>query len=62
MIFNLFKPTEEQESTYAAFDKWRDENLDNPSDDDFYDDDDDSTDDDSDNLDDASSWLGWLGL
>lgn len=58
-IFSLFRATEDQENTSTAYQSWRDENPDNPSDDDFYQDDDDSdaTDDDDD-----SDRKGWFGL
>jgi len=35
-IFGFFKATDEQETTSTAYQSWRDQNPDNPSDDDFY--------------------------
>jgi len=61
MIFNLFRSTDEQEETGDAYQSWRDENPDNPSDDDFYIDDDcdDETGDEPENV---KPWLGWFFL
>lgn len=62
-IFGFFKPTDEQEETSSAYQLWRDDNPDNPSDDDFYDDCDcsgeDKTGDEPENV---KPWLGWFGL
>lgn len=59
-IFSLFRATEEQENTLTAYQSWRNENPDNPSDDDFYQDDDeadaDADDDDSDR---KAWWQVW---
>ena len=38
-IFGLFKSTDEQEETANAYQSWREDNPDNPSDDDEQDDD-----------------------
>ncbi len=35
-IFGFFQSTDEQEETSNAYQAWRDDNPDNPSDDDFY--------------------------
>ncbi len=63
-IFGFFKSTDEQEETSAAYQSWRDDNPDNPSDDDFYGEfeDGDLDDDTGDEPENVKPWLGWFGL
>jgi hypothetical protein len=59
-IFSLFRQTEDQEATATAYQSWREENPDNPSDDDFYQDEDEDDHDDSQEDDDTNNrWWLW---
>lgn len=61
MIFGLFRSIDDDDDQVGSdYQSWRDQNLDNPSDDDFYFES--GREDDSDRDDDDDRQSGWFGL